>query len=283
MKSTREIIAACLNGEMPIERTSPLSGQSKFYYISPQGNNDDASIFDAKTIDIPDDCFSPRSMASDTSYFANNTQNNTTSDALYSSDYDRPLLNDAAANIKQYEGNIPHPYLDTKGNITTGNGSNVNKWKDFNRVNWLVNGRPATEEEKRRGFNRFEYLKNPDNFGGQRQYGQKIGAELFENESNLKIDDDEAKRLMQAHLLQDLQHVRGQFPDFDRFPQPLKKVLLDIQYNTGNLTPKEWPKLYDAIREKNISYMAKNVNRMDVSKDRNNWARDQILSIPAKW
>lgn len=283
MKSTREIITACLNGEIPIERTSLLSGQSKFYYISPQGNNDDASIFDAKTIDIPDDCFSPRSMASDTSYFANNTQNNTTSDALYSSDYDRPLLDDAAANIKQYEGNIPHPYLDTKGNITTGNGSNVNKWKDFNRVNWLVNGRLATEEEKRRGFNRFEYLKNPDNFGGKKQYGQSISARRFNNESNLKIDDDEAKRLMQAHLLQDLQHVRGQFPDFDRFPQPLKKVLLDIQYNTGNLTPKEWPKLYDAIREKNIAYMAKNVNRMDVSKDRNNWARDQILSIPAKW
>lgn len=283
MKSTREIIAACLNGEMPIERTSPLSGQSKFYYISPQGNNDDASIFDAKTIDIPDDCFSPRSMASDTSYFANNTQNNTTSDALYSSDYDRPLLDATIADIKQYEGNTYHPYLDTKGYTTTGNGSNVNKWKDFNRVNWLVNGRPATEEEKRHGFNRFEYLKNPDNFGGKKQYGQKIGARRFENESNLKIDDDEAQRLMQTHLLQDLQHVRGQFPDFDSFPQPLKKVLLDIQYNTGKLKEDKWPKLYNAIREKNIADMAEEVHRKDIGEDRNNWARDQILSIPAKW
>lgn len=283
MKTTREIISDCLNGKHPIERTNPQPGQSKFYYMYSQENNDDTSIFDAKTIDIPDNYISPSTISEEPR--SDDIYNNVVSDILYFSnyDYDQRLLDDTTADIKQFEGIKNHPYLDTKGYTTTGNGSNVNKWNDFNRVNWLVNGRPATEEEKRLAFNHFEYLKNPNNFGGKSQYGQKIGARRFKNESNLEIDDTEAQRLMQAHLRQDLQHVRGQFPDFDRFPQPLKKVLLDIQYNTGKLKKDKWPKLYNAIRKKNIADMAEEVHRKDIGEDRNNWARDQILSIPAKW
>lgn len=283
MKTAREIISDCLNGKHPIERTNPQPGQSKFYYISPQGNNDDTSIFDAKTIDIPDNYISPSTISEEPR--SDDIYNNVVSDILYFSnyDYDQRLLDDTTADIKRYEGSISYPYLDTKGYITTGNGSNVNDWEDFNRVNWLVNGRPATEEEKRLAFNRFEYLKNPNNFGGKSQYGQGIVAGRFKNESNLEIDDTEAQRLMQVHLRQDLRHVRGQFPDFDRFPQPLKKVLLDIQYNTGKLKQDEWPELYKAISRKNISDMANEVHRSDVSAKRNKWARDQILSIPPEW
>ena len=73
---------------------------------------------------------------------ANNPSNNKnfmTDDDLYKAMWQ---------NIQQYENVIQHPYLDTKGLITVGGGANVNNWADFKKVNFTINGVPATEAEK---------------------------------------------------------------------------------------------------------------------------------------
>ncbi len=77
----------------------------------------------------------------------------------------------------------------------------------------------------------------------------------------------------------DLTHVRNQFSDFDIFPNPLKEVLLDIQYNTGGLNRQNWPNLYEAINNRDINGIANNVLRKDIGDNRNNWATKQIHSI----
>ncbi len=286
MQTTRETIEAIFNGELPIERITPKPGQSKFYYIAPQGTNEYSPLSEEiKTIDIPEDYFAPQPVGSPVPAATGGVDdpNNWYSDALYFDNPEQRLMNETAIDIQEFENTIPHPYLDTKGFITTGAGMNVDKWKKFNRINWLVNGRPATEQEKRNGFERFEYLKNPNNFGGRQQYGQQIAAKRFKNESNLEINNDEINRLMKTHLRQDLQHTRNQFPDFAQFSRPLQKVLLDIQYNTGKLTKENWPRLYDAIGRKSITDIAEEIHRKDISNKRNDWARDQILSIESDW
>ena len=84
-------------------------------------------------------------------------------------------------------------------------------------------------------------------------------------------------------MTNDLAHIRREFSDFDTFPQPLKEVLLDIQYNVkGGLNEAKWPNLYKAIRERNINGyngIYYNVNRPDVKQRRNDWARRMINSI----
>ncbi len=57
------------------------------------------------------------------------------------------------SNIKEFEDVVPHPYLDTKGYITTGGGANINNLNDFMKVNFMVNGVPATDEQKLVGYN----------------------------------------------------------------------------------------------------------------------------------
>ena len=47
-------------------------------------------------------------------------------------------------NIKKYEGIVEHPYLDTKGLITAGSGANIDSWDNFRKINFTVNGVPAT-------------------------------------------------------------------------------------------------------------------------------------------
>ena len=78
----------------------------------------------------------------------------------------------------------------------------------------------------------------------------------------------------------DLAQVRREFADFDNLPIPLKEVLLDIQYNVkGGIQKANWPKLYQAIADKDINEIAANVHRKDVQKERNDWAERMARSI----
>lgn len=104
-------------------------------------------------------------------------------------------------------------------------------------------------------------------------------AEDFEQYTPLRISDEESYRLAQEHMLNDLTHVRQQFSDFDKFPEPLKEVLLDIQYNTGNLTRNNWPKLYRAIDNRDVNGIIQNVHRKDIGQERNNWSENMARSI----
>ena len=99
-----------------------------------------------------------------------------------------------------------------------------------------------------------------------------IKADSFIGYTPLRISQEDALNMAQNHMTSDLNHVRQQFTDFDKFPLPLKEVLLDIQYNTGNLNRKSWPKLYQAIDNRDINGIIQNVHRKDVGQERNDWA-----------
>ena len=89
--------------------------------------------------------------------------------------------------------------------------------------------------------------------------------------------------MARKHMTNDLAHVRNQFTEFDYFPNQLKEVLLDIQYNViGGVNENNWPKLYKAIKEKNVlgkDGIVEHVNRPDVGKDRNDWAKRTVSLI----
>ncbi len=209
-----------------------------------------------------------------------NLANNPSNNKNFISDDD--LYKAMWQNIQQYENVLQHPYLDTKGLITVGGGANVNNWDDFKKVNFTINDVPATEAEKLAAYNIMRNLSNEkDENGNPKNWNTQ--AEAFKKYTNIRISDDEARSLAQNHMTNDLAHIRHEFSDFDTFPQPLKEVLLDIQYNVkGGLNETKWPNLYKAIRERNTkgyNGIYYNVNRPDVKQRRNDWARGMINSI----
>lgn len=209
-----------------------------------------------------------------------NLANNPSNNKNFMSDDD--LYKAMWQNIQQYENVLQHPYLDTKGLITVGGGANVNNWDDFKKVNFTINDVPATEAEKLAAYNIMRNLSNEkDENGNPKNWNTQ--AEAFKKYTNIRISDDEARSLAQNHMTNDLAHIRHEFSDFDTFPQPLKEVLLDIQYNVkGGLNEAKWPNLYKAIRERNTkgyNGIYYNVNRPDVKQRRNDWARRMINSI----
>ena len=185
-------------------------------------------------------------------------------------------------NIKNNEDVMLHPYLDTKGLVTVGGGINVNEWDNFRKINFTVNGVPATEAEKLAAYNIMRNLSNERDENGNPAHWNTL-AKKFADYTNVRISDEYARSLSQDHMTNDLAHVRREFADFDQFPQPLKEILLDIQYNVKDgLIERKWPNLYRAIRARNITGengILDNVNRPDVKFKRNDWARRMAATI----
>ena len=213
--------------------------------------------------------------------YAENDKAEIKSDATYVST-DEFLYARMWENIKEQEDVILYPYLDTKGFITIGAGANVDDWNVFKKLNLTVNGLPATEAQKWEAYKHMRELSEEKDENGNYVNRNRF-AETFESETNIRISDTEAHSLAQNHMNNDLAHLRKEFTDFDSFPLPLKEVLLDIQYNViGGVNQHDWPKLYKAIREKNVfgkEGIVANVNRKDVSIKRNNWAKNTARSI----
>ncbi len=185
-------------------------------------------------------------------------------------------------NIKKFEGVISYPYLDSKGYITIGGGSNIDNYDDFMRVNFMVNGVPATKAQKLTAYHNLKKLSKERDTDGNYLYASKT-ADFFKDKTNLKLSDQDAYNMAQNHMRNDLAHVRSQFTDFDSFPNSLKEVLLDIQYNViGGLSKENWTNLYKAIENRNIwgkNGIYNNINRKDVQQSRNDWAKRMIGSI----
>ena len=185
-------------------------------------------------------------------------------------------------NIAEYEKFIEHPYIDSKGYITTGYGANINNKEDFMKVNFMINGRPATDAEKEQYYydlrNKSMMIDANHNF-----IYHNTKAKDFEKETPLRISDEESYRLAQNHMTNDLAQVRREFSNFDNLPIPLKEILLDIQYNVkGGIQKKNWPHLYDAIERKDVfgeDGIINNIHRKDVGQDRNDWAERMARSI----
>ena len=95
----------------------------------------------------------------------------------------------------------------------------------------------------------------------------------------MQITEQGAYNMAHSHMANDLAHIRSEFTDFDTFPNPLKEVLLDIQYNTGGLNKQNWPNLYNAIDNRDVNGIVNNVHRKDVGCERNDWAERMARSI----
>lgn len=170
--------------------------------------------------------------------------------------------------IEKHEKNLDYPYKDTAGNITVGTGKNIHKKELFDSIPWQdERGNPVGPDDIEAHYQKL--LQLPHN---------NIKATYYEDKTPLRISEAESRRLYEEHMKNDLQGVRKSFPKFDVFPDPLQNVVLDIKYNMGNVDKEHWPNLHQAIEEKNLEKILKNISRKNLP-DRNQWAADEIKKI----
>ena len=171
---------------------------------------------------------------------AQNNQANTASDANTLSENnlsDGELFEIMYPIIKNNENAKFFPYYDTRWNITTGVGNNINNKNDFYNTKWTINGVPATKQdlddclknlqkEKSRIQNeRIQARQNPQ------EHNYK--ADYFDKFCNIRINEDTMHQMSMDHMKDDLKNLRILIPNFDNLSLNKKIVLMDYMYNLG--------------------------------------------------
>ncbi|MEE6207293.1 MAG: phage minor head protein [Alphaproteobacteria bacterium] len=207
------------------------------------------------------------------------------------------LLRHMAKIVVKHEHIKQHPYLDTVGKITVGNGMNVNDWNLFKSVHWLIDEQPATEKEVKAMYDELcrqrerlqkEYddvkkfkREHPEEYARWPKSKRKDNgpfnytADHYAQFTNIRITEDEADFLMFSHLQDDYDTIKGYLDNFDNQPMGIKEAAFDIQYNTGNI--RSFGKFKKAYNANDISGMAKESGRIIISKERNDDIKGRIL------
>ena len=184
--------------------------------------------------------------------------------------------------IKNNENAKPHPYYDTRWNITTGVGNNINNKNDFYNTKWTINGTPATKQdlddclknlqkEKSRIQNeRIQARQNPQ------EHNYK--ADYFDKFCNIRINEDTMHQMSMDHMKDDLKNLRILIPNFDNLSLNKKIVLMDYMYNLGpnKFSEKNFFNFINGARTNNLDLMLKHDHRLGVDERRNVWTDETL-------
>lgn len=189
------------------------------------------------------------------------------------SEKDKALIDKHFPVIEKYERPIDWPYLDSKDKPTVGLGINISNKEIFNEINWeTLDGFPMTPDEKEHLWEEIEKMQKDFS-------GKNYNARFFRDKTHGRISGTETKRLTKEHLAANLPEIRETLRqndlNFDKLPEGIQQVLIDIKYNTGHL---KFPNMIKAIKAGEIVNAAIESHRADVNDDRNNWAADSILN-----
>lgn len=221
-----------------------------------------------------------------------NTKGNMTDDANMSSNInlsDDVLIERMYPIIKQNENAKPHPYYDTKWNITVGVGNNINNKKDFYNTKWMINGVQASKQDLDNCLKNLKKeksrIKNERIISGQNPNEHNYSADYFDKFCKIRVDKDTMQQMSVNHMKKNLQSLRTLIPNFDKLSLNKRLVLMDYMYNLGanRFTEKKFPNFIEGAKTDNLNLMLKHDHRLGIDEGRNIWT-DKMLrkDLPAQ-
>lgn len=180
---------------------------------------------------------------------------------------------DTANFVKKQEGSTQHLYKDHKGFITIGVGHRVTSLEKAKTLPFYLYDknesaiRPATEEEIKTLYQQVQSIKHGKNITAE-QYNPLYNKNKL-HMKNIKLKEKDELALLKQDLRVRSQELRRNWSEFDNLPGELQTAMLDVHFNTGNLTPKKWPKLKKAIQQKNKAAIIREIHRDTKHQDRN--------------
>lgn len=190
---------------------------------------------------------------------------------------------------KQHEGSVGHPYKDTEGHITVGVGHMIPDVEAAKRLPFRVPETPlpagfegppsperlATKKEIEAMFSQVGSIKQTGNLSS--------GAFSPGNNPNMKglfLRESDVDKLLRDDLQTHANEMRRIWTGVETYPKEVQQSMLDLQYNigggAGGFRPSKWPRLKAALDRRDWAGAAHEMNRPQVSQDRNEITKTRI-------
>ena len=141
------------------------------------------------------------------------------------------LRNAIRADLDRWEGYFAWMYLDSVGLVTIGYGTMLPNAEAAAAIPFLhAKGAAATAPEVKAGF---ALVASGSAVQKAAVSKDKFGAKHYEKVSDLRITQQTASQLRDAHIDADYGYLQTIYSGFDAFPDAAKVALFDMIYNLG--------------------------------------------------
>ena len=185
--------------------------------------------------------------------------------------------------LEEYEGRIPHLYVDSVGRVTVGVGHMIANRNEMQRLVLMTAGgagkpvRAATLKEKQDEFD--SIAKQPK--------GYRAG--WYEKHATLTMRDVDIDALLAAHidefhgkLVKAYAKAQGYPKEFDSLPHNVQLALFDLIFNVGPTGLTKFTQFNAAIKAGDWKKAAEQSNRSQVSGARKEYVKKLLLTTSSE-
>jgi len=171
------------------------------------------------------------------------------------------------ADFNEWEGRIPHMYLDTRGFVTVGVGYMLPDAAAAQALPFVrrADRVAATRDEVRADFDRV------------RQQAMGKLAQSYRAFTQLDLPDAAIDALLKSTVARFEAALVQNFTGYAAYPVAAKRALIDMAYNLGIDGLLKFKKLRAAVLAHNWAQAAAESHRNGPSDDRNEWTRQMFL------
>ena len=167
--------------------------------------------------------------------------------------------------LTEYEGNIPHMYLDAKGYVTVGVGHLLSTVAAAQKLPFMdyKTKKKATAEEIMADFE--AVFKLP----------KAMLATFYKPHTKLVLTQSEINALTESHIDNFHRELKRMYLAFDQLPKGVRLALFDMIFSLGMTRLRtKFPELNKAIKSKEWQKAAQESNRPDVNLLRNRYVKN---------
>ena len=103
-------------------------------------------------------------------------------------------------------------------------------------------------------------------------------ATWYERFTTSRLPDAFVHELLERDIERQVKILRGQFPRYKNYPEPVQEALADMAFQLGGAFPKTWPNFSRAVRNEDWTMAAAQCHRKGASEERNRATATLFLS-----
>lgn len=165
------------------------------------------------------------------------------------------------ADVEEWEGNVDHMYLDTRGFVTVGKGKLLPDAESAMALpfRYRATGNLASADEISTEFELIDAMEG----------SKKRLASYYAPFTHLYLPQSDIDRIVTDHMRSDFEDLLRQYPDFGNLPVSAQIALWDMIYNLGPGGLEDFRRLRQAIRDGDWAEAARQSHREGPSEERN--------------